>query len=85
VGVDPAAANTPFRRKDHDVDTHQKLKLNEDNIAEFRARGGPIASFGNALTVELHPRPGVPHEFETYAPAIARLSVADRLRVLGSI
>jgi acetyl esterase/lipase len=39
------------------------------------------------VTVEFHLRPGVPHEFETYAYAtdIARRSVADRLRVLGTI
>jgi deazaflavin-dependent oxidoreductase (nitroreductase family) len=36
------------RRKDHDVDTQQRLKFNEDNIAEFRASGGRIASFGEA-------------------------------------
>jgi len=43
-----AAANGPSRRKDHEVDTQQRLKFNEDNIAEFRASGGRIASFGNA-------------------------------------
>jgi acetyl esterase/lipase len=39
------------------------------------------------VTVEFHLRPGVPHEFETYAYAtdIARRSVADRLRVLSAI
>jgi acetyl esterase/lipase len=39
------------------------------------------------VTVEFHLRPGVPHEFETYAYAtdIARRSVADRLRVLSMI
>jgi acetyl esterase/lipase len=39
------------------------------------------------VTVEFHLRPGVPHEFETYAHAseIARRSVADRLRVLDGI
>jgi len=39
------------------------------------------------VTVEFHLRPGVPHEFETYAYAtdIARRSVNDRLRVLASI
>jgi acetyl esterase/lipase len=39
------------------------------------------------VTVEFHLRPGVPHEFETYAHAsdIARRSVADRLRVLSTI
>jgi acetyl esterase/lipase len=39
------------------------------------------------VTVEFHLRPGVPHEFETYAYAtdIARRSVADRLRVLSTI
>jgi deazaflavin-dependent oxidoreductase (nitroreductase family) len=30
------------------VDTQQRLKFNEDNIAEFRASGGLIASFGDA-------------------------------------
>jgi deazaflavin-dependent oxidoreductase (nitroreductase family) len=30
------------------VDTQQKLKFNEDNIAEFRASGGRISSFGDA-------------------------------------
>ena len=30
------------------MDTQQRLKFNEDNIAEFRASGGRIASFGNA-------------------------------------
>jgi hypothetical protein len=39
------------------------------------------------VTVEFHLRPGVPHEFETYAYAtdIARRSIADRLRVLSAI
>jgi acetyl esterase/lipase len=39
------------------------------------------------VTVEFHLRPGVPHEFETYAYAtdIARRSVADRIRVLSMI
>jgi acetyl esterase/lipase len=39
------------------------------------------------VTVELHLRPGAPHEFETYAYAtdIARRSIADRLRVLSTI
>jgi acetyl esterase/lipase len=39
------------------------------------------------VTVEFHLRPGVPHEFETYAHAsdIARRSVADRLRTLIGI
>jgi acetyl esterase/lipase len=39
------------------------------------------------VTVEFHLRPGVPHEFETFAHAtdIARRAVADRLRVLGAI
>jgi len=46
--VASAAANGPSRRKDHEVDTQQRLKFNEDNIAEFRASGGRIASFGNA-------------------------------------
>jgi len=38
------------------------------------------------VSVEFHLRPGVPHEFETFAYAtdIARRSVADRLRVLRS-
>jgi acetyl esterase/lipase len=42
---------------------------------------------GAGVTVEFHLRPGVPHEFETYAFAtdIARRSVRDRLRVLDSI
>ena len=42
---------------------------------------------GAGVTVEFHLRPGVPHEFETYAHAtdIARRSVADRLRVLRTI
>jgi deazaflavin-dependent oxidoreductase (nitroreductase family) len=47
-GVALAATNWPLRRKDHDVDTQQRLKFNEDNIAEFRATGGRIASFGDA-------------------------------------
>jgi acetyl esterase/lipase len=39
------------------------------------------------VTVEFHLRPGVPHEFETYAYAtdVARRSVSDRPRVLSSI
>ena len=39
------------------------------------------------VTVEFHIRPGVPHEFETYAHAsdVARRSVADRLRTLQGI
>jgi acetyl esterase/lipase len=39
------------------------------------------------VTVELHLRPGVPHEFETYAYTsdVARRSGADRLRVLYGI
>jgi acetyl esterase/lipase len=39
------------------------------------------------VPVEFHLRPGVPHEFETFAHAanIARRAVADRLRVLCSI
>ena len=42
---------------------------------------------GAGVTVEFHLRPGVPHEFETYAHAtdIACRSVADRLRVLRTI
>jgi acetyl esterase/lipase len=42
---------------------------------------------GAGVTVEFHLRPGVPHEFETYAhdTDIARRSVADRLRVLSMI
>jgi acetyl esterase/lipase len=42
---------------------------------------------GAGVTVEFHLRPGVPHEFETYAYVtdIARRSVADRLRVLSAI
>jgi deazaflavin-dependent oxidoreductase (nitroreductase family) len=47
-GVASAATNGPSRRKDYDVNTQQKLKFNEDNIAEFRASGGRIASFGDA-------------------------------------
>jgi hypothetical protein len=30
------------------VATHQKLKFNEDTVAEFRASGGRIPFFGNA-------------------------------------
>jgi hypothetical protein len=39
------------------------------------------------VTVEFHLRPGVPHEFETFAYAtdIARRAVADRHRVLQTI
>jgi acetyl esterase/lipase len=39
------------------------------------------------VSVEFHLRPGVPHEFETFAYAtdIARRAVGDRLRVLRSI
>ena len=39
------------------------------------------------VPVELHLRPGVPHEFETFAFAsdVARRSVADRLRALQAI
>jgi hypothetical protein len=39
------------------------------------------------VTVEFHLRPGVPHEFETFAHAtdVARRAVADRLRVLRAI
>jgi acetyl esterase/lipase len=39
------------------------------------------------VSVEFHLRPGVPHEFETFAYAtdIARRAIADRLRVLRSI
>jgi acetyl esterase/lipase len=39
------------------------------------------------VTVEFHLRPGVPHEFETYAydTDIARRSATDRLRVLSMI
>jgi acetyl esterase/lipase len=39
------------------------------------------------VPVEFHLRPGVPHEFETFAYAtdIARRAVADRLRVLAAI
>jgi acetyl esterase/lipase len=39
------------------------------------------------VSVEFHLRPGVPHEFDTYAYAseVARRSVADRLRVLRGI
>ena len=39
------------------------------------------------VTVEFHLRPGVPHEFETYAHAsdVARRSIADRLRALQGI
>jgi acetyl esterase/lipase len=39
------------------------------------------------VPVEFHLRPGVPHEFETYAHAsdVARRSVADRLRALHGI
>jgi acetyl esterase/lipase len=39
------------------------------------------------VPVEFHLRPGVPHEFETYAHAsdVARRSVADRLRALQGI
>jgi acetyl esterase/lipase len=42
---------------------------------------------GAGVNVEFHLRPGVPHEFETYAYAtdIARRSVADRLRVLSAL
>jgi acetyl esterase/lipase len=42
---------------------------------------------GAGVSVEFHLRPGVPHEFDTYAHAtdIARRSVADRLRVLSTI
>jgi deazaflavin-dependent oxidoreductase (nitroreductase family) len=47
-GVASATINGPSRRKDHDVDTQQSLKFNEDNIVEFRASGGRIASFGDA-------------------------------------
>ena len=39
------------------------------------------------VNVEFHLRPGVPHEFETYAYSadVARRAMADRLRVLSSI
>ena len=39
------------------------------------------------VPVEFHLRPGVPHEFETYAHAsdVARRSVADRLRALRDL
>jgi acetyl esterase/lipase len=39
------------------------------------------------VNVEFHLRPGVPHEFETFAydTDIARRAVADRLRVLRAI
>ena len=47
-GVASAATDGPPESKDHEVDTQQKLKFNEDNIAEFRAGGGRIASFGDA-------------------------------------
>jgi hypothetical protein len=36
------------RYKDVPVDNQQRLKFNEDNIAEFRASHGRIASFGDA-------------------------------------
>jgi acetyl esterase/lipase len=41
----------------------------------------------SGVTVEFHLRPGVPHEFETFAHAadIALRSVADRVRVLRAI
>jgi acetyl esterase/lipase len=49
------------------------------NYAQRLSRAG--------VTVEFHLRPGVPHEFETFAHAtdIARRAVADRLRVLRAI
>jgi acetyl esterase/lipase len=39
------------------------------------------------VSVEFHLRPGVPHEFETFAHAtdVARRAIADRLRVLRLI
>jgi acetyl esterase/lipase len=39
------------------------------------------------VNVEFHLRPGVPHEFETYAHTshIAQRALADRLRVLSAI
>jgi len=43
------APNTScFERKDQDVDRQQTLAFNENNIAEFRASNGRIASFGDA-------------------------------------
>jgi deazaflavin-dependent oxidoreductase (nitroreductase family) len=43
------APNTScFERKDQDVDKQQTLTFNENNIAEFRASNGRIASFGDA-------------------------------------
>jgi deazaflavin-dependent oxidoreductase (nitroreductase family) len=47
-GVASVATIGPSQRKEHDVDTQQKLKFNEDNIAEFRSSGGRVASFGDA-------------------------------------
>jgi acetyl esterase/lipase len=86
-GADVSAYAAPARATDLSglpacyIEVGQLDIFRDENLAYAERLGR------SGVTVEFHLRPGVPHEFETFAHAsdIAHRSIADRVRVLRAI
>jgi hypothetical protein len=70
-----------------DGDRHSRCGGVAQTLARRWSEAGHQITFGSRDPLEFQLRPGVPHEFETFAHAtdFARRAAADRLHVLGAI